>query len=234
MKRKSKKQYGWHFCGDTLLDGRPVPDEGVWLEHEGAIKMCETGLHGSRTPFDALKYAPGTTLCYCEFEGIEAEDKYKFVARRRKIIANGDATEALRFFARHQALSVIHLWDAPDVVCDYLMGDDAAWAAARAAARDAAWAAASAEAWDAVSAEAWDAASAEAWAAARDAARDAVSAEAWDAVSAEARDAAWAAASAEAWDAAWAAASAEARAAALAEAKKYFNDLIYECFEDVL
>ena len=34
-----------------------------------------------------------------------------------------------------QALSVIHLWDAPDVVCDYLMtGDETIRSAARAAA----------------------------------------------------------------------------------------------------
>ena len=139
-KKQHKPERGWHFCGPTLRDGRPVPDEGVWLEHEGKILMCSAGLHGSRTPFDALQYAPGATLCYCEFEGIEQGDKDKFVARRRKIIAKRDATEALRYFARMQALSVIHLWDAPDIVCDFLAtGDedirDAAWAAARAAAR---------------------------------------------------------------------------------------------------
>ena len=48
-------------------------------------------------------------------------------------------TETLRYFARMQALSVIHLYDdPPDVVLDYLMtGDEsirhAAWDAARAA-----------------------------------------------------------------------------------------------------
>jgi len=42
----------------------------------------------------------------------------------------------LRYFARMQALSVIHLWEPPQVVCDYLMtGDEGIRAAARAAAR---------------------------------------------------------------------------------------------------
>ena len=153
-----RAEYGWHFVNTTLRDGRRVPEDGVWLEHDGEIEMCASGLHGSRTPWDALKYAPGETLCYCEFEGIKQEEKNKFVARRRKIIARGDATEALRYFARMQALSVIHLFDAPDVVCDYLMtGDesirDAAWDAARAAAKAAAWAAARAAAMDAARAD---------------------------------------------------------------------------------
>ena len=124
----AEKIYGWHFTDKTLRDGRPVPDEGIWLEHEGPIKMCETGLHGSRTPFDALQYAPGSTLCYCEFEGIVQEDKDKFVARRRKIIAKGNATEALRYFARMQVVSVIHNYPngTDDVVFDWLMGDNSA------------------------------------------------------------------------------------------------------------
>ena len=46
-----------------------------------------------------------------------------------------DATEMLRYYARMQALSVVHLWDAPDVVLDYLMtGDETLQKAASAAA----------------------------------------------------------------------------------------------------
>ena len=74
------------------------------------------------------------------------------------MVGGVDVMELLRYFARTQALSVVHLWDAPDIVLDYLMMDDeniraaarnAAWAAAWAAARNAAWAAAWAAAWDA-------------------------------------------------------------------------------------
>jgi hypothetical protein len=180
---KSKTQ-AWHFVAETLRDGSPIPKDGVWLEHKGPIVICESGLHASRDPFDALQYAPGATLCLVNVDGIEYEQDDKLVCRRRKIIARMDATEMLRYFARMRALSVIHLWEAPDVVLDYLMtGDeeirDAAWAAARAAAwaavrdavRDAAWAAVRAAVWDAVRAAAWDAVRAAAWAAARDAAR---------------------------------------------------------------
>ena len=127
--------YAWHFVGKTLRDGSPIPEDGKWLEVAQPIKMCERGLHASRQPFDALTYAPGETLCFVEIGGEIIEGYDKLVATRRKIITRMDATEMLRYFARMQAISVIHLWDAPDVVCDYLMiGDeslrDAAWAAA--------------------------------------------------------------------------------------------------------
>jgi hypothetical protein len=140
-----------------------------------------------------LQYAPGETLCLVECGGQIIEGDDKLVCSERTIIARMDATEMLRYFARMQALSVIHLYPngTDDVVFDYLMtGDEslraaawaAAWDAARAAARDAAWAAARAAARDA----AWDAARAAAW--------DAARAAAGDAARAAARDAAWAAA----------------------------------------
>jgi hypothetical protein len=149
----------WHFVEKTLRDGSPIPKDGVWLEHKGPVVICESGLHASRDPFDALQYAPGSTLCLVNVDGIEYEQEDKLVCRRRKIVARMDVTEMLRYFSRMQALSVIHLWEAPDVVLDYLMtGDEeiraAAWAAARAAAWDAAWDAARAAAW----AAAWAAA----------------------------------------------------------------------------
>ena len=131
----------WHFVGDTLRDGRPIPQDGEWLEHDGELVMCESGLHASRHPFDALKYAPGSTLCLVEVDGEIIEDDDKLVCRRRRIIARRDATSMLREFARVQALSVAHLWQMPDIVRQYLETDDESL---RAAARDAAWAAA----WD--------------------------------------------------------------------------------------
>ena len=135
---KSTVVRAWHFVGDTLRDGSPIPADGVWLEHKGPLKMCETGLHASIHPFDALQYAPGNTLCLVECCGEIVEDTDKLVCSRRRIIARMDATELLRYFARMQALSVVHLWDAPDVVLDYLMeGEESN----RAAARAAAWAA---------------------------------------------------------------------------------------------
>ena len=66
---KSKTVRAWHFVGDTLRDGSPIPADGVCLEYKGALRMCESGLHASRHPFDALQYAPGNALCLVECGG---------------------------------------------------------------------------------------------------------------------------------------------------------------------
>jgi hypothetical protein len=177
------KNIAYHFVGDKLRDGRPVPRDGVWLKHVGEVKICESGLHASRDPFDALTYAPGSILCKVHVRGIVSEDGDKLVCRERKIIARFDATDLLRASARRSALDVVHLWRATQVVLEFLKTGNpklraavwdaawgAAWAAERAAraARAAVWAAADdawAAAWDAAWNAAWDAA----WAAADDA-----------------------------------------------------------------
>ena len=186
----------WHFVGNTLRDGRPVPKDGAWLRHDGAVKICESGLRASRRPWDALRYAPGSVLCYVECRGDIHEHDDKLVCRERRILVRADLTETFRFFARMQALSVIHLWpqSPPDVLLDYLMtGDEAIRDAARDAVRDAASAATWDAPWDAASSAASAASSAAARAAARAAASAAASAAAGDA----AGDAASAAASAD-------------------------------------
>ena len=213
----------YHFVGSTLRDGRPVPTDGEWLVHDGPVRMCESGLHASRHPFDALMYAPGPILCLVDCDEIDAEDVDKLVCRRRRIVARFDATTMLRAFARQCALDVIHLWDAPQVVRDYLTtGDeslrDGTRDAALAAAEDAAWAAsAAALAADRALCAALDAM----WAAARGAARGA-----WGA--------AWAARDT-AWDAVWGAWAARdaARAAlgvAIAAARERFARLVADEF----
>ena len=211
----------YHFVGDTLRDGRPIPPDGEWLVHEGPIVICESGLHASRHPFDTLQCAPGNTLCVVECEDVVAEQDDKLVCRRRMIVKRADATDMLRTFARQCALDVIHMWDAPQVVRDYLTtGDEtlraAAMAAADAAARAAAMDAAMAAAWDA----AMDAAMAAADAAARAAAMDAARA----AARAAAMAAAWDAARAAAWDAAW--------DAAMDAQRKRFADMVNDLLED--
>jgi hypothetical protein len=167
----------WHFLnGDELRDGTTAPKDGEWLEYSGKLVMCESGLHASIDAFDALLFAPGNTLCLVDCDGriINASDK--LVCSRRRIVARMDAEPLLRYFARQQALSVAHRWDPPQIVLDYLMGDDAG----RDAARDAAWAAGRnagrAAAWAAAWAASRAAAMAAAMAAGRDAARDAFNA----------------------------------------------------------
>ena len=180
----------YHFVGDKLRDGRPVPADGECLEHDGPVELCASGLHASICPFDALQYAPGGTLCLVELGGTVTHGNDKVVASRRRIIKRIDAEPLMREFARWSALQVIELWDAPDVVRQYLTtGDESLRAAARDAAWDAAWATRAAAAWAAAWAAdaAWDAARAAdaAW----DAARAADAAAAWAADAWAARDA---------------------------------------------
>jgi len=141
----------YHFVSDNLRNGRPVPEDNFKLVHEGPVKICNSGLHASLSAFDAMHYAPGNVICKVHCSGIVESHDDKFVCRERTILQRFDATELMVSFARECALSVIHLWDAPEIVIKYLKtGDpklkDAARAAARAASRDAARAAAAAAA----------------------------------------------------------------------------------------
>ena len=207
MKKTTRKKLGWHFVSATLSDGRAVPPDGEWLEHEGSLVMCQNGLHLSLKAIQALGYAPGHTICRVEYGGNVLNDTDKLVCSRRKILWRVNGEKLLRDFARACALDVIGLWEAPQFVRQYLeTGDEAiraaTWAAARAAAMDAARDDA-----------AWDAARAATWAAAGAAAGAAARAAAWD-------DAAWEAA----MDAAWEAAGAAARDAQNKRLEKMINE----------
>jgi hypothetical protein len=141
----------WHFVqvdkqGTPRLgyeDNREVRVGGT-LTVEGEPVLCERGLHASAKLWDALGYAQGDKLALCRVTlgGTVLHDKEKSVGNERTVIAmlDADATDKLlRDFARWCALQVIHLWDAPDVVRQYLdTGDESLRDAAGAAARDAA------------------------------------------------------------------------------------------------
>ena len=198
----------WHFVGDTLRGGSPIPADGKLLHHTGSVAICRSGLHASERIIDALTYAPGNIICRVECGGIVDTQSDKLVCRERTILWRIDGEELVREFARKCALDVIHLWDAPQIVIDFLQTGDpklqaaaeaAAWAAG--AAGDAAWAAGDAEAAAGAAAgdagaaagdAAWAAgdAGAAAGAAAEAAARDIASGAAGDATWAAARDAA--------------------------------------------
>lgn len=183
----------WHFTGDTLRDGQPIPPVGKWLVHEGSVSLCVRGLHASRKLLDACEYAPAAMLHRVECGDIVEKDESKFVCRQRRILATIPAArmeQILRLFARLCAYTQIDKWDAPEIVRRWLeTGDESIRAAEWDAARDAAMAAARDAARDA----AWDAAMDAARAAARDAARAAARAAAWDAARAAEWDAARAA-----------------------------------------
>jgi hypothetical protein len=195
----------YHFAGDKLRDGRPVPADGEWLEHDGPVAICESGLHASEHPFDALYYAPGFTLCLVKLENIVDRRKDKCVGRRRKILKRINAKSLVLKFARDCANDVLHLWDAPAVVRKFLQtgNNAAATATAYAAAATAATAAAYAAAATAATAAAYAAAA----------------------------TAATAAAYADATDAAYAAAAADATAyAGIGKYRKQFKRLVDEAF----
>ena len=152
---------------------------------KGKIIPCERGLHLSKRILDALRYAPGPIIYKVEGHGIimpHGNPIDKYACSERTYLSGGiNISDELLKFARLCALDVVHLWNPPKVVIEYLKsGDesirDAAWNAAWVAARDAAEAAARVAAWAAVEAAARVAAEAAAEAAARVAARDAAEA----------------------------------------------------------
>ena len=179
----------WFSRKDGTTEYQKTPARiGRTDECTGDIVPCQNGLHGSPTPWDALRYASGPLLWEVELTGetiAHGDPIDKYAARSRTYLRSVDASQVLRAFACRQALGVISLWDAPVVVREYLEsivgGHEraelraAAWAAARDAARaaagDAARAAARAAARDAAWAAAGDAARAAARAAAGDAAK---------------------------------------------------------------
>ena len=135
-----KVQAYWFAASDILPhgDGRKVVIGETHSLKGGRIAPCKRGFHGSEHPFDALQYAPGPYLYRNEYWGSIKRENDKLASRHRKYLARVDATILLRRFAHEQALSVVHLWNAPDVVCRYLeTGDEGL----RSAARSAAWSA---------------------------------------------------------------------------------------------
>lgn len=178
---------GYYFskedCKLGYGDGREI-SVGITHSVDLPIKLCKNGLHASLSPLDALTYARGSTLWLVELSGDIEKGRDKVCAEKRTYLHKIEAKELLEKFARKCALAVIHLWDPPKVVVDFLKtGDEklrlaawnaarsAAWNAARNAAMDASRSAAKVTAWDAAEAAARDAAEAAdgyaAWYAAR-------------------------------------------------------------------
>jgi len=137
---------GWYFARkDEKLgygDGRKV---AVGVKHtvEGPVTLCSHGLHASERIIDALQYANSSILYRVELSGDIDEGEKKSCSTERAYLERIDVGEVLGEFARECALSVVHLWDAPQIVLDYLKtGNEDLRDAASAAAWAAAWAAA--------------------------------------------------------------------------------------------
>lgn len=118
----SQKLY-YHFTGARLRDGRPIPPIGTWLGHKGRLACCDSGLHMSPHPFDALIHAPGPTLHLVEpGEAVipHGEPVDQIVSNGRRIIQTIDATTLLQKFSRHCAFDVLELWEHSSIVERYL------------------------------------------------------------------------------------------------------------------
>ena len=163
-------QYAWHFITEDWRSGngncKPWRD-GEIERHRGAIAPCESGLHSSPTPWDALQYAPGPLLSLVEIPDVgddcipHGDPADKHVSRWRRRIKTIDISKELRLFACDVAEEALNREEqagrtvdersraAIEVARRYANGQadreelPAAWYAAR----DAANAAASAAAW---------------------------------------------------------------------------------------
>lgn len=102
VENEPKVGFGYHFLSNDglLRDYREPPPIGQWLEQDGEIEICRKGLHGSRKVMQAMAYAPGFTLTYCEFYDIRCEHIDKFVAKKRKILWKINAKSLLQEYYR--------------------------------------------------------------------------------------------------------------------------------------
>ena len=127
----------YHFTHTTLRNRAPIPPIGEWLEHKGDVIPCVSGLHASECPFDALHYAPGFLCHQVELDGEiipHGNPPDKVVAQRRKIIKTIDTSNLCFHFACDCALDVIDLWNAPEIVKQFLITRDRSLASAASAA----------------------------------------------------------------------------------------------------
>ena len=149
---KGNIMFAWHFVGDTLRDGSPIPADGVPLIYDKPLRICKSGLHFSFDPFDALQYAPGEVLCRVKIEREATTQRQpdKGVCAKRTIVKRHNVRELLYDFACAEAWAVVKEHNPSPIIKAYFLGTpaarEAAWKAARGAvweaARDAVWKAA--------------------------------------------------------------------------------------------
>ena len=177
-----KTMLAWHWvAADRRLQygTREVVEVGRTYRASGPLVMCQNGMHASRRPIDALKYAPGPVICRVRLGGIILHDPDKSVATTRTVLWMADATAMLHEFALvcgHEALGALAAigeepdpssWAALETKRRWLRGEatndelsaaeSAAWSAARSAAESAAESAAWSAAWSAAESAAWSA-----------------------------------------------------------------------------
>jgi len=114
----------WHFCRNwQLMDGRKL-SIGKTYRHKGKLVLCSRGLHASQRAIDALFYGQGGVVSRVQCGGEILLDSDKLVCSRRKVVWAADVSDIIQKFQRLCALDVIHLWEPPDVVVQYLKTGD--------------------------------------------------------------------------------------------------------------
>ena len=120
---------GWHFSFSNRRlgygDNREIV-AGKTLSVVYKPELCVSGLHASKSILDALRYAPGPYVWRVDVTHDLVIGDDKFVGSSRKALWGIDATSILQRFARLCASDVLHLWDAPEVVVDFLKSGDMA------------------------------------------------------------------------------------------------------------
>ena len=106
----------FHFIGDDrkLRDGSDSAPVGGVETYNGKCVLCESGLHASRRPIDALSYAPGVFMRLVECSHVEDEQDDKLVCRSRKILWEADISAELHEFACQCAERALALVENPD------------------------------------------------------------------------------------------------------------------------
>lgn len=133
----SARLLAWHFVDEEMRDGSPIPPDGERLEHGAPVALCQSGLHASERVIDALKFAPGNTICRVECDGVSARQDDKLVCAARTILWRVEGEDLLREFARKVALDVAGLWEMPADVRKFLeSGNENFRVSARAEARE--------------------------------------------------------------------------------------------------
>lgn len=107
---KSEPVYGWHFLAapGRLRDRSTSAKPGEYEVYEGKLEICSGGLHFSRRPLDAVRYAPGSWVRYVECYELGEQWFDKGVCRVRGVVWEGDASEILHEFACRIAEKVLN------------------------------------------------------------------------------------------------------------------------------
>lgn len=97
---------GWHFTtpciGSRILVNRTTKEckVGEWVSVTGNIRICEWGLHWSRTPLQAAWFRRGMLLCRVRvtapIDEFHTRRCFKAVSRYRKILWTFDTRRLFR------------------------------------------------------------------------------------------------------------------------------------------